>query len=260
LIAALLVAGGLSACSPTEAPVPDPQRRPLVAAASSLSGVLDEIADAFTGDTGLHIEIVFGASGTLTRQIQSGAPFELFLSADEEFATRLHASGHARDEGAVYALGRLVLFAPYGSPVDPGSGIEALGSLLDTGRIRRFVIANPDLAPYGRAAEAALRDAGLWDRMRPRLVLGENVSQAAQFAASSDTSGGLIPLSIASTPAVSSRGTFAAVPEALYPPLRQRMALLSNAGPAAARFYEYVLGTVARDILERHGFGIPEGS
>ena len=233
---------------------------PLVAAASSMNPALEEIAAAFTRETGLRVELVFGASGTLTRQIQGGAPFELLLSADEEYVARLYASGHARDAGTLYAMGRLVLFARTGSPIDPGAGLAALGLLLDAGRIDRFAIASPDLAPYGRAAEAALRAAGVWERITPRLVFGENVAQAARFAVSGSASGGLIPLSIALTPAVSSHGTFAVLPDSLSHPVRQRMALLRNAGPAAVSFHDFVLGTTARDILERHGFAVPGGS
>ena len=155
------------------------QTPPLVAAAADLGPALTEIAGQFRNDTGQAVEPVFGSSGTLARQIRDGAPFELFLSADESFVDTLAQAGATRDRGTLYAVGRIVLFAPTGSPLDPAGGFDALRRLLDQGRVSRFAIANPAHAPYGRAAEAALRTHGLWPALQPRLVLGENVAQAS---------------------------------------------------------------------------------
>lgn len=233
------------------------ERPPRVAAASDLSVALGEIAAAFRRDTGLPVDLVFGSSGTLTRQILDGAPFELFLSADEAFVDQLARAGLTRDAGALYAVGRLVLFAPTGSPLRPDEGLEGLARLVARGAVRRFAIANPAHAPYGRAAEAALRAHGLWAPLQPRLVLGENVSQAAQFATAGDAAGGLIAYSLALTPGLTSRGAFALVPESDHPPLRQRMVLLRRAGETATRFYQYVQAPAARATLERYGFTLP---
>ena len=133
------------------------QRPPLIAAASDLSVALQEIADQFARETGQKVDLVFSSSGTLTRQIRDGAPFEMFLSADEAFVDELGKAGLTRDRGALYAVGRIVLFAPNGSPLNPKEGLDGLARLLAAGRVPRFAIANPEHAPYGRAAEAALR-------------------------------------------------------------------------------------------------------
>jgi molybdate transport system substrate-binding protein len=230
---------------------------PTIAAASDLQFALDEIAAAFRRDRGARLRVVYGSSGTLARQIRDGAPFELFLSADEEFVTRLADAGLTRDAGALYAVGRIALFAPRGSPLEPRDGLDGLRRLLDDGGVTRFAIANPAHAPYGRAAEAALRARGLWSRIQPFLVLGDTVSQAAQFATTGNAVGGIVAYSLALAPPVRDRGTFALLPETLHPPLRQRMVLVRGAGPVAERFYAYLQEPAARAIFERYGFALP---
>jgi molybdate transport system substrate-binding protein len=234
-------------------------QRPLtIAAAANLNFALTEIATQFERSVGARVELVFGASGTLTRQIQDGAPFDMFLAADEEFPNQLAAAGLTRDAGVVYAVGRLVIFAPKGSPLAVDDRLEGLGRLLKAGAAIRFAIANPGVAPYGRAAEAVLRKRGLWDALRPNLVLGDSIAQAAQFATTGNAVGGLIAYSLVLSPGFADRGTYAVIPDADYPPLRQRMVLLKRAGPAAAQFYAYLRGEAARAILRKHGFTVPE--
>ena len=233
------------------------QSAPVVAAASDLNFVLTDIGQRFTAETGQRIELVFGSSGTLTRQIREGAPFELFLSADESFVTQLHDAGLTNDAGVLYGIGRLVLFAPPGSPLLPAEGFAGLRRLVSGGRVTRFAIANPEHAPYGRAAEAALRLHGLWDALRPRLVIGENVTQAAQFATTGNAVGGLVAYSLVIAPAMAGRGTFSLVPETDHPPLRQRMVRLKRAGAVADRFYAYLQEPAARATFERYGFTLP---
>jgi molybdate transport system substrate-binding protein len=230
---------------------------PKIAAAANLNFALTEIAEQFARDTGTHVELVFGASGALTRQIQDGAPFEVFLAADEEFPKRLVGAGVTRGEGIVYAVGRLAIFAPHGSPLRADAGLEGLTSLVRQRGLTRFAIANPDVAPYGKAAEAVLRKHGLWDAVRPRLVLGDTIAQAAQFATTGNAVGGLIAYSLVLSPTFANRGTHAVIPETDHPPLRQRMVLLEAAGKVAASFYEYVQTEPARAILRKHGYGTP---
>jgi molybdate transport system substrate-binding protein len=228
-----------------------------VAAASDLGAALPEIAAEFARETGERVELVFGSSGTLARQAHDGAPFELFLSADEAFVADLARAGRTRDGGALYAIGRLVLFAPKGSPLEPARGLQDLRRLLTERQRVRFAIANPAHAPYGRAAEAVLRARGLWTDLQPSLVLGENVSQAAQFAISGNAVGGLIAYSVALAPGLRNRGTYSLVPDTDHPPLRQRMVLLARSGPVAGRFYQYLQGRSARATLEQYGFTLP---
>jgi molybdate transport system substrate-binding protein len=233
------------------------QKPPTVAAASSLNFALTAVADQFTRDRGERVNLVFGASGTLTRQIQEGAPFELFLAADEEFPDHLAKAGLTRDAGVVYALGRLVLFAPKGSPLVVDERLDGLTTLIASGGVRRFAIANPDVAPYGRAAEEVLRKRGLWDTLQASLVKGDSIAQAAQFATTGNAVGGLIAYSLVRNPDFAGRGTFVLVPSADHAPIRQKMVRLKSAGRVSDHFYQYLQGPEARAILERGGFEVP---
>ena len=234
------------------------QRSPVIAAAANLNFALTEIADQFARDRGTRVEVVFGASGTLTRQIEDGAPFELFLAADEEFPNQLTAAGLTRDAGVVYAVGRLVIFAPTGSPLTVDERLDGLARLVKAGSVGRFAIANPEVAPYGKAAEAVLRKRGLWDAIRPQLVLGDTIAQAAQFATTGNAVGGLVAHSLVLGPGFADRGTYAVIPDADHPPLRQRMVLLKRAGATATQFYTYLQSEAARAILRKHGYGVPQ--
>ena len=240
------------------APRADAQQAPRVAAAANLTFVLEELAARFTRDRGSRVELVFGASATLTRQIQDGAPFELFLSADEEFPNRLAAAGLTRDAGAIYASGRLALFAPTGSPLAVDAQLNGLARLVKAGKVTRFAIANPALAPYGQAAQAVLRKRGVWDAIRPQLVMGDTITQAAQFATTGNAVGGLVAYSLVLEPGFAGRGTYAVIPDADHPPLRQRMVLLKGAGSVASQFYTFLQTGTARAIFRTHGYGVPQ--
>ena len=231
---------------------------PLVAAASDLQFALDEIIARFRRDTGIAPRVTYGSSGNFARQIEQGAPFELFLSADEAYVDRLAVLGLTRGDGTLYAIGRIVLFAPHGSPLEPDPGLRNLAARLASGDSGRLAIANPEHAPYGRAAEQALRSLGIWEALQPKLLLGENVAQAAQFTSSGNADGGIIAYSLALAPALRERGTFALLPDTLHAPLRQRMVLLQRASPASASFYDYLRSPASRAILSQYGFVLPE--
>jgi molybdate transport system substrate-binding protein len=239
------------------AALPAAAAAPGVAAASDLKFALDEIAREWTRESGRSVRLTYGSSGNFRRQIAEGAPFEVFLSADESYVLALAREGRLEDDGIAYAVGRLVLFAPQGSPVDPARGLAGVAELARAGRIARFAIANPAHAPYGRAAREALEGAGAWAALTGRLVMGENVSQAAQFATSGNATAGLFAYSLTFSPAVAGRGRFALVPESAHAPLRQRMALVKGAGEDARAFYRHLQGPAARAILSRYGFGAP---
>lgn len=230
---------------------------PVIAAASDLSFAVEEIAERFTQDTGMQVRLALGSTGNFDRQIREGAPFQMFMAADERFVLNLYKDGFTEDEGALYALGRIVIAVPAGSGLTADGTLESLRQALDEGRITRFAIANPEHAPYGKRAEEALRHAGLWEAIQPHLVLGENVSQAAQFALSGDAQGGIIAYSLAIAPDVAASGSHDLIPADWHSPLRQRMVLLKGAGPAAKAFYDYVQGPVAREIMARYGFTLP---
>jgi len=231
--------------------------RLLIAAAAALQPALEEAAVIITAQTGIAPRFAYGASGNLARQIAQGAPFEMLLAADEISIQKLAEAGHTRDAGHVFAVGRLALFAPRGSAVDPAGGLEALRPLLAAGRVQRFAIANPEIAPYGRAAEQALRSLDLWQALRPRLVFGENIAQAAQFAMTEGATGGLIALSLAETSALKGRGNFSLVPDGLHDPLRHRLVLTKRATDAAARFQAWFLSPQAAAVFARHGLQAP---
>lgn len=231
--------------------------RPLIAAAAALQPALEEAAAIIAAQTGIAPRFAYGASGNLVRQIVQGAPFEMLLAADEISIQKLAEAGHTRDAGHVFAVGRLALFAPRGSAVDPAGALEALRPLLAAGRVQRFAIANPEIAPYGRAAEQALRRLDLWETLRPRLVFGENIAQAAQFAVTEGAAGGLIAHSLALSPALSARGSFSLVPDALHDPLRHRLALTKRGSEAALRLQAWLLSPQAAEVFARHGLQAP---
>lgn len=231
---------------------------PVIAAASDLQFAVEEIAAAFAAETGMRVRLSMGSTGNFARQIRAGAPFEIFMAADERFIDDLHADGFTRDKGDLYAIGRIVMMVPQGSSLVADGQLDTLAAALEAGEINRFAIANPDHAPYGMRAAEALRNKGLWDELQPFMVLGENVSQAAQFALSGNADGGIIAYSLALAPNIQVLGTYELIPEEWHEPLRQRMALLSNAGPVAEAFYDYINGPSARDIMERYGFVLPE--
>lgn len=230
-------------------------RPPVVAAASDLKFAMTEIAARFEIDTGRKVALNFGSSGNFARQIQQGAPFELFMSADEDFVFRLAEAGLTRDRGTLYAIGRIVLYAPKGSTLALDPELKGLQAGWST--VRKFAIANPEHAPYGRAAQEALRALRLWDLVQPKLVLGENIAQAAQFVTTRSAEAGIVALSLALAPELQRQGDYVLLPESLHNPLRQRMVLTARAGPTATLFYDYLKQPAARAILKNYGFVLP---
>jgi molybdate transport system substrate-binding protein len=228
-----------------------------VAAAADMSAALPQLVKNYTKKTGQSVKLSFGSSGNLTNQIRNGAPFDIFFSADEEYPQQLISEGLAsKDTLYRYAIGRLVLWVPGDSPLDlPKLGMQAL---LDPS-VKKISIANPATAPYGRAAEAALRHFGIYDQVSSRLVLGENVSQAAQFVESGNAQAGLIALSHALAPAMKDKGRYWAVPLDAYPTLNQAAGVLSRSKQqdAARKFLEFVRSPEATSLLASHGFSLP---
>jgi molybdate transport system substrate-binding protein len=229
----------------------------LVAAAADLNPALNDIAQQFEKKTGVMLKLSFGASGALTQQIQNGAPFDLFFSADMDYPRQLITQGHA-DTASLYkySLGKLVLWVPAGSPLDvEHKGMEVL---LDTS-VKKIALANPQHAPYGRAAVAALKHAGLYDRLSDRFVLGENVAQTAQFAESGNAQAGFVALAHALSPAIKSTGKFWVIPGDYYPPLEQGVVIITSSQhkKEAADFLAYVKTKEASEVLRRYGFTLP---
>lgn len=226
----------------------------IVAAASDLQFAMGEIAPAFERSTGSTVKVSFGASGNFVAQITAGAPFDLFFSADESYPKRLIESGDALPESFFrYATGRLVLWVPNASPIDVAK--EEMRALLHPS-IRKIAIANPAHAPYGKAAVAALQSSGLYERVQSRLVLGENISQAAQFVQSGNADIGLLSLSHANAAAMKEKGRFWLVPADAYPPLHQGVVILRRSREAALAqsLIDFIKSGEGKVILQRYGF------
>ncbi|MYL23059.1 molybdate ABC transporter substrate-binding protein [Vreelandella massiliensis] len=236
---------------------------PVVAAASSLQFALTEAAQQFEQETGERLRLNFGSSGNLQRQITQGAPFELFLSADEANVLALAAEqGVVAGKGVIYATGRLVWLQPQGagplpSEDAPLAAVKAAIAAHASGERQRIALANPEHAPYGIAAKQALARANLWQATAPLRVLGENVSQAAQFALSADTRGGLVAYSLALAPGLAERSEYVLIPASWHAPLNQRMVLTHSAGETATAFYHWLQGDKGRAILRDYGFDVP---
>lgn len=230
---------------------------PTVAAASDLKFAVEEVAAQFEKATGQRLRLVFGSSGNFYSQILQGAPFHLFMSADEDFVFKLADAGKTEDRGRLYGHGRIGVMVPRGGPVRADGALKDLSAALADGRLKKFAIASPDHAPYGMRAKEALQHAGLWQRIEPLLVVGENISQAAQFATSGSTQGGIVAYSLALAPQVARLGEFALIPESWHKPLAQRMVVVRGAPPAARAFYEFLSTPEAQAIMVKYGFAMP---
>jgi molybdate transport system substrate-binding protein len=228
-----------------------------VAAAADLGNVLKEVAVNYEKKSGVTVKLSFGASGALTQQIQNGAPFDIFFSADMDFPRQLIAAGEADGPAPYqYAIGKLVLWVPADSPLDVGH--KGMSVLLDPS-VKKIAIANPQHAPYGRAAVAALKHAGLYDQISDKLVLGENISQAAQFAESGNAQVGFVALAHAAAPSMQGKGKYWEVPADYYPPLAQGVVIVSHSQhkKEAADFIDYIKTNEVADLLRKYGFTVP---
>lgn len=225
-----------------------------IAAAADLKFCLDEILAAFRqAHAGADVEVVYGSSGNFKTQIEQGAPFDLYFSADIAFPHALAQEGFAASEVQPYAIGRLVLWS---TSIDVSTMHIADLARADIGRI---AIANPQHAPYGKRAEEALRASGIWDKVEGKLVYGENIGQTAQFVQSGNAEIGMIALSLAIGPQMKGKGSYSLVPGNLHQPLEQGFVVTKRAGDnALARaFADYMRTPAAREVMVRYGFALP---
>ena len=234
-----------------------------VAAASDLKFALTVLAQNFTKATGQAVDLQFGSSGNLARQITQGLPLDIFMSADEALVFSLFDGGFTPDKGALYATGRIALLLPKNAALTsaiqlPKTEAEARLTLAKQLQpVRKFAIANPEHAPYGRAAKEALQNLGLWEQLSPKLVLGDNISQATQFVTSGAAQAGITALSLALAPEVAAQsGAYWLLPDSLHAPLKQRMVLLKSAQPSAKALFEYLQTPAAREVLAKYGFSV----
>jgi molybdate transport system substrate-binding protein len=227
---------------------------PLIAVASGMQFAIREIAESFKQDTGVELRITLGASGKLFRQIENNAPFELYIAADESLVQKLEQMQRVRAPGVVIARGRLAVFAAHGSPLQPDPLLRGLASALADNQITKFAIANPTHAPYGQRAREALQSAGLWAQVKDKLVIGENVAQATQFAISGAAQGGIVAHSLLVADKTSARGQYALLPESWHQPILHSMVLLENSDETTMTFFQYLQSAKAQQILSRYGY------
>ena len=227
-----------------------------VAAAADLSFAMADLSGQFEKQTGIKVNVTSGSSGNFFSQIQIGAPFDLFFSADIEYPRKLAAAGFAEPETLQeYALGRIVIWAPADAKVDVAK--QGWSALLDAS-VQKIAMANPEHAPYGRAAVSGLQTAGIYEQVKTKLIYGENISQAAQFVQSGNAQAGIIARSLAISPGMK-EGKIWEIPAETYPPIEQGAVVLKSAKNknAARAFLEFVSSVAGRKILEKHGFAIP---
>jgi len=225
-----------------------------LAAAADLKFAMDEIAVAFReAHPGDEVEVVYGSSGKFHTQIQQGAPFDIFFSADVGFAHELKAAGQAITEPKLYAIGRIVLWS-----ATRDASKMTLADLADP-TIQKIAIANPQHAPYGKRAEEALRAVGLWDTLQSKLVFGENIAQTAQYAQSGAADIGIIALSLAVNQELASKGGYALIPADKHSPLEQAYVVTKHGegNALASAFAAYMETADARHIMTRYGFVLP---
>ena len=226
-----------------------------VAAASDLQFAMNELAGTFEKSTNTKVAVTYGSSGNFRAQIANGAPFDLFFSADVQYPKLLISAGLAdADSLYIYGHGRLVLWAPAGSNLQ----FEKRGlAALKASGVNKIAVANPDHAPYGRAAIAALQEAGIYGDVKSKLVYGENISQAAQFAQSGSAQVGIIALSLTYADSMKG-GERWEVPGNLYSPLEQAVVIIhaSRNKPAAQKFLEFVKSPAGKQLLAKYGFSV----
>jgi molybdate transport system substrate-binding protein len=250
IIALLFVAVGIQACSGQEI---------TVAAAADLQFAMQDIASKFQKATGKSVKITYGSSGNFFQQLQNGAPFDMFFSANVDYARKLDSAGLV-EPGSLYqyATGKIVLWVPKASKLDLSAGLPAL---LDPS-ISKIAIANPEHAPYGQAAVAALKKENIYDKIAGKLVLGENISQAASFVVSGAADAGIVALSLAVSPNMKDKGRYVEVPTSEYPPIEQACVILKAVKDreTARAFLKFIKTPAAAETFRSYGFAVQDSA
>jgi molybdate transport system substrate-binding protein len=226
-----------------------------VAAAADLQFAMQDVSARFQKETGKSIKLIYGSSGNFFQQIQNGAPFDMFFSANLDYPKKLQAGG-LTEQGSYYqyARGKIVIWVPKDSKLDVGSGVQ---SLLDPS-IKKIAVANPQHAPYGQAAVAAMQAGHVYDKIKDKLVLGENISQTASYVVSGSADVGIVALSLALSPNMKDKGRYTEVPAADYPPIEQACVILSSSKnkEVAKQFLSFIQTAAVGDLLRSYGFDV----
>ena len=226
-----------------------------VAVAANMKDAFTEIEVAFRATGKPPLRVIYGSSGNFTAQIMNGAPFSLFVSADEQFPLELYKSGKTIDEGRVYAVGRIALLTKNNSGLKLGNNTADLARVIVSAN--KVAIAKPELAPYGKAAVEYLKAAGLWELAKEKLVYADNVSVAAMYVLSGAADLGFTALSLARSPEIAKDANYITVDDALYKPIRQRVVLMKGAPKEALDLYVFLQSAVAKNILIKKGYMVP---
>ena len=230
-----------------------------IAAAADLQFAMQDIAAQFQTATGKKVEVIYGSSGNFFQQLQNGAPFDIFFSANLDYAKKLEAAG-LTEPGSYYqyAKGKIVVWVPNESKLNLKPGLEVL---LDPS-IKKIAVANPQHAPYGQAAVAAMQKEGVYEKVQSKLVLGENISQTASFVLSGSADVGIVALSLALSPNMKDKGRYSEIATDEYPPIEQACVILSSSKSkeAARQFLQFVKTPAIGKLLESYGFDVPKGS
>jgi molybdate transport system substrate-binding protein len=228
-----------------------------VAAAADLQFVMQDVGARFQSETGKSVKLIYGSSGNFAQQLQNGAPFDMFFSANLDYPKQLETAG-LTETGTIYryAIGKIVIWVANNSKLDVSSGLKAL---LDPS-IKKIAIANPEHAPYGKAAVAALQKEGIYDQVKDKFVLGENISQTASFVASGSADVGILALSLALSPNMKDKGRYAEIPAGDYPPIEQACVIMrsSKNKTVAAQFQKFIQSPAIRELFQQYGFAIPK--
>ena len=230
---------------------------PLVAVAANLAPPIKTLAGEFARASGTRVRINVGSSGDLLRQIQHGARYEIYLAADADYTARAQAEKLTVGEPTLLGLANLVAFIPRKSTVESAAELATLGRMLSAGNYRRIAMANPDVAPFGTAAQQALRRMGVWAEERDRVIMGENLAQTVQFTLAGGVDVGFISESYALLPEVAAQGRFIPIPGDWHDPLAQTMVLLNGAGDEARAFFTFLQSDAAQKLLSRSGYTVP---
>jgi molybdate transport system substrate-binding protein len=229
-----------------------------VAAAADLQFAMQDVATRFQKETGKTAHLIYGSSGNFFQQIQNGAPFDMFFSANLDYPKKLESAGLTVSGSYYpYARGKIVIWVPKDSKLDLSSGMRVLLNP----PIKRIAVANPEHAPYGQAAVAAMKKENIYDRVKDKLVLGENISQTASFVVSGSADVGIVALSLALSPNMKDKGRYAEVPASEYPPIEQACVILSSSKnkKTARQFLSFFMTPAIGDMLRNYGFDVPSG-
>jgi molybdate transport system substrate-binding protein len=228
-----------------------------VAAAADLQFVMQEVGVRFQKETGKSVKLIYGSSGNFAQQLQNGAPFDMFFSANLEYPKQLEAAGLTEPGTSYqYAIGKIVLWVPNDSKLDVSSGLKALLNP----SIKKIAVANPQHAPYGKAAVAAMQKENVYEQVKDKFVLGENISQTGLFVVSGSADVGIVALSLALSPEMKDKGRYSEVPSTDYPPIEQACVTMrsSKNKALAQQFLKFIQSSPIKEVFEKYGFAIPD--